>query len=71
MRNVKLLCQDVVECASGMLSKEIAVSLLLDQLRDLGWSDGDGTQPERKLSFEQFAASVQSHLAGVEVLRVT
>ena len=40
MKNFKLLCQDIIEKSAEMLSKEVAVGILLDNLRDLGWESG-------------------------------
>jgi len=41
MKNFKLLCQEVIEKTSNMLSKEIATSILLENLRDIGWTNSN------------------------------
>ena len=40
MKKYRLLCQDIIEHTSETLSKDIAIRVMLDQLRDLGWSEG-------------------------------
>ena len=40
MKKYRLLCQDIIEYTSETLSKDMAIRVLLDQLRDLGWQDG-------------------------------
>ena len=61
-KNFKLLCQDIIEKSSEMLSKDIAVSILLDQLRDLGWKDGQAGQNQHSMTFEEFRNSMKTHV---------
>ena len=44
MEKYRVLCGDIIEHISETLSKDMAISLLLGQLRELGWTQG-GANP--------------------------
>ena len=52
MRNVKLLVQDIVENSTNLLSKDIAISVLLDNLRDLGWTEAEAAIAAHQMTFD-------------------
>ena len=57
MRNFKTLCQDIIECATDMLSKDSAIDILHAALKDLGWTPADATLGDD--SFSMFGADVK------------
>ena len=57
MRSFKTLCQDIIECATDMLSKDSAIDILQAALKDLGWTPTDATSADD--SFSMFGADIK------------